>query len=58
MVLESRARACQMHNRKAGTSILLASGLAASLFPARAALADEPPPLVLGPAPSNEARPN
>lgn len=46
-----------MHNRKAAASILLASGLAAPLFPARAAFADEPPPLVLGPPPSDEVRP-
>ncbi len=57
MVLEARAQACQMHNRKAGTSILFAAGLAAALSPARAAFADEPPPFALGPAPSNEVRP-
>lgn len=57
MVLGSRARACQMHNRKAALSILLVTGLASGLFPARAALADEPPRLVLGPPPSDEVRP-
>lgn len=45
-----------MHNRKAGAALLLAAGLAASLVPVRPALADEPPPLALGPAPYDEIR--
>jgi hypothetical protein len=45
-----------MHNRKAFPAILLAVGFSASIFVARPALADEPPPLGLGPAPSDEIR--
>ncbi|MEP7125567.1 MAG: hypothetical protein ABJE95_31840 [Byssovorax sp.] len=45
-----------MHNRKAGPAFFLAAGLAASIFSAWPALADEPPPLALGPAPYDEIR--
>jgi hypothetical protein len=49
-----------MHNRKADAAIVawgLAAALAASLFTSRPARADEPPPLALGPAASDEVRP-
>lgn len=48
-----------MHNRKADRAILawgLAAALTAPLLAARPAAADEPPPLALGPPPSDEVR--
>ncbi len=47
-----------MHNRKASAAFLLSASasLLASLLLARPARADEPPPLVLGPAPYDEIR--
>jgi hypothetical protein len=47
-----------MHTKKASTAIVLsvAAGALASLLAPSSARADEPPPLVLGPAPSDEIR--